>query len=110
MDPTPVAATVDILRAESAIPLAFDEAHLVLAPVGVSLSEEVSKSLCALAKEAQEKAYARACSSLLVGESSESDDTGDVAFWLGAGDYGGADKVLRALGITADAVRVPMAA
>ncbi len=67
MDPTPVAATVDILRAESTITLEFDEAHLVVSPVGVSLSEETAGSLYELAKEAQEKAYARACSSLLVG-------------------------------------------
>lgn len=105
MDPT-LAATVDILRAASAIPLEFDEGHRVVYP-GARPSAETAECLYALAKEAQDTAHARACSSVLVGASSESDDTGDVAFWLGAGDYGSADKVLQALGITA--VRVPMA-
>ncbi|KJA27770.1 hypothetical protein HYPSUDRAFT_197930 [Hypholoma sublateritium FD-334 SS-4] len=98
MDPT-TAATVAVLRAASARPLAFDA--MVLSP-GPRPSEEAARCLHELAEAAQEMAAARACSSALV-NGSESDDTGDVAFWLGPGDYGSAAKVLGALGIAADA-------
>lgn len=41
-----------------------------------------------LAILANKAAESLACSSILAGQGSESDDTGDVALWLGEGDYG----------------------
>lgn len=40
-----------------------------------------------LASSAQAAAEVVACSSILAGQSSEGDDMGDMAFWLGAGNF-----------------------
>lgn len=102
-DPAPIAATVDILRSAALRTLEFDAEHLLLI-AATRPSASTASYLYRLAKAAQDSAYARACSSLLAGEGSESDDTGDVAFWLGEGDYGAPDKVLRALGVSGNEV------
>ena len=54
-----------------------------------SLPDETTQNyLYSLAKDAEEAAVSQSCSSILAGLGSESDDFGDVAVWLGQGEYG----------------------
>jgi len=55
----------------------------------------------ALVEAAEEAATSLACSSILAGQGSESDDHGDVGIWLGKGTYGKGheSEVLDALGL-----------
>ncbi|KAI0029993.1 hypothetical protein K488DRAFT_88186 [Vararia minispora EC-137] len=57
--------------------------------------------LQSFASAAAKAATAKACGSLLAGHSSESDEFGDVAVWIGKGEYGAGHEqdVLRALGL-----------
>ncbi|KAL1748592.1 hypothetical protein HDZ31DRAFT_29305 [Schizophyllum fasciatum] len=50
--------------------------------------ETVQNYLYSLAKHAEAAAVSQSCSSILAGLGSESDDFGDVAVWLGQGEYG----------------------
>lgn len=104
-DAAPLAATAQLLCEASTQELTFDAAHLVLCP-SVAPSEAIRRYLYQLAKDAQDAAYSRACSSILAGEGSEGDDTGDVAFWLGEGDFTSPGKVLEALGLSGNGVGV----
>lgn len=73
---------------------------LLLPPAQILPDEEVQEYLYDLAHTAQVAAEAQACSSILAGAGSESDDTGDAAFWLGEGQFEGrAEEVVRALGL-----------
>lgn len=58
----------------------------------------------ALTERANAAAASLACGSILAGQSSESDEFGDVAFWLGDGAYGRGEErsLLRALGLEAE--------
>ncbi|KAI5835777.1 hypothetical protein K523DRAFT_325661 [Schizophyllum commune Tattone D] len=54
-----------------------------------SLPDQTTQNyLYSLAKDAEEAAVSQSCSSILAGLGSESDDFGDVAVWLGQGEYG----------------------
>jgi hypothetical protein len=54
--------------------------------------------MCDLTSRAANAAESLSCSSILAGQGSESDYTGDVALWLGEGDYGpGCEKNVLAL-------------
>jgi hypothetical protein len=74
---------------------------LLLPPAQNPPDEEVQEYLYELVRTAQASAEAQACSSILAGAGSESDDTGDAAFWLGEGQFGEgrAEEVIRALGL-----------
>lgn len=75
---------------------------LVVAPANnVDVDKAAFQYLQSLASTAKETAFAHACSSVLAGQSSESDDLEDVGFWLGAGQYDKdhASNVLRVLGL-----------
>lgn len=96
-------ATIDILRGAVLRTLEFDADHLLLI-AATHPSASTASYLYRFAKAAQDSTYAHVCSILLAGEGSKSDDTGDVAFWLDEGDYGDADKVLHALGVSANEV------
>ncbi|KAL1756404.1 hypothetical protein FB107DRAFT_273912 [Schizophyllum commune] len=59
-----------------------------------SLPDETTQNyLYSLAKDAEEAAVSQSCSSILAGLGSESDDFGDVAVWLGQGEYGRGHEV-----------------
>ncbi|KAF8197952.1 hypothetical protein BJ912DRAFT_952636 [Pholiota molesta] len=103
-DAAPLAATAQLLCGASTKQLTFDAAHLVLYPSDAP-SEAIARYLYQLAKDAQDAAYSRACSSILAGEGSEGDDTGDVAFWLGEGDFSSPGKVLEALGLSGNGMQ-----
>lgn len=78
-----------------------------LSPLVVSPAQNVESDKAALeyfsnlASTAKETAFAHACSSVLAGQSSESDDLEDVGLWLGTGQYDKehANNVLRVLGL-----------
>ncbi|KAF9456628.1 hypothetical protein BDZ94DRAFT_1138199, partial [Collybia nuda] len=79
----------------------FLPARLLLIPPAQSLPhDKIQGYLYELVRAAQVAAEAQACSSILAGIGSESDDTGDAAFWLGEGQFEGqAEEVVRALGL-----------
>ena len=93
-DAAPIANTVKLLPST----LDFDASHLLVHPPAKIPREKTPFYHMALA--AHDKALSQACSSLLAGQGSESDDTGDVAFWLGEGDFSKAENVLGALGLS----------
>ncbi|KAF9451263.1 hypothetical protein P691DRAFT_808253 [Macrolepiota fuliginosa MF-IS2] len=80
--------------------------HLLLLPPKAQAvqapNERTLRYLGELAVLANVAAESLACSSVLAGQGSESDDTGDVALWLGKGDYGPGNEhnVLRVLELT----------
>ena len=88
--------TAEFLKSISSKELYFDDP--VLSTTKDHPKDNVFQRLVG---EAQRVAYSRACSSALVGEGNESDEMGDVAIWLGQGDFGPghAEKVLLALGL-----------
>lgn len=90
-DAKAIAATVDLLRGMAGDALKFDASHLTL----VDENDEVYQ----LALKAHSLAMANACSSILAGQGSEGDDTGDVGFYLGEGSYEKAENVLKAIGL-----------
>jgi len=93
--------TAEFLKSISSKELYFDD--LVLSTTKDHPKDDVFQQLV---DEAQRVAYSRACSSALVGESNESDEMGDVAIWLGQGDFGPghAEKVLLAFGLDTEIV------
>ncbi|PPQ64989.1 hypothetical protein CVT26_015698 [Gymnopilus dilepis] len=93
-DAAPIANTVKLLPST----LDFDASHLLVHPPAKIPRDKTPFYHMALA--AHDKALSQACSSLLAGPGSESDDTGDVAFWLGEGDFSKAENVLGALGLS----------
>lgn len=105
----PIAATVLMLaeiqslanQGKSIPHASFVPSRLLLLPPAQSLpEEEVQSFLFELARTAQVEAEAQFCSSILAGAGSESDDTGDAAFWLGEGQFDGrVEEVVRALGL-----------
>ncbi|KAH0589329.1 hypothetical protein H2248_005090 [Termitomyces sp. 'cryptogamus'] len=80
----------------------FDPTCLILyPPSGPSPpAESVQQYLRRLARAAQADAADMACSSILAGQGSESDDTGDIALWLGSKDHASANVVLETLGLS----------
>ncbi|KAG6878533.1 hypothetical protein C0993_004431 [Termitomyces sp. T159_Od127] len=80
----------------------FDPASLVLYPPSrpERPAEPVQQYLRRLACAANADAADMACSSILAGQGSESDDTGDVALWLGSGDHASPELVLGTLGLS----------
>ncbi|KAG6857269.1 hypothetical protein H0H87_007102 [Tephrocybe sp. NHM501043] len=78
----------------------FDLATLILSPPSrPTPPPDTVHYLTRLARAAHADALAMSCSSLLAGQGSESDDTGDVALWLGSGDFASPDLVLAVLGL-----------
>ncbi|KAF8629206.1 hypothetical protein AX17_005791 [Amanita inopinata Kibby_2008] len=81
----------------------FDTKHLLFLPAtdGHAVSNETRKYLGDLTIYAENTAEFMGYSSILAGPGSESDDTGDVAFWLGSGDHfkNNANAVLSRLGL-----------
>ncbi|KAG5653621.1 hypothetical protein H0H81_011847 [Sphagnurus paluster] len=79
----------------------FDAQKLILlAPGATTLpADNVQDYLWRLALAAEAAATNNTCSSILAGPGSESDDTGDVGLWLGAGDFSTPDRVLEGLGL-----------
>jgi len=94
-------ATVELLIAQSSRKLEFKASRLLLYSSSQP-SEQAQIYLYQLAKDAQAEALSLLCSSLLVGQGNESDEYGDVAFWVGNGEFGVAENVLDALGIAGE--------
>ncbi|EJF57735.1 hypothetical protein DICSQDRAFT_182982 [Dichomitus squalens LYAD-421 SS1] len=71
------------------------------APTKPDISPEIEDFLKQLTVAANAAAASGFCGSILAGHTSEADDYGDVAFYLGPGDYGPGHEqdVLRSLGI-----------
>ncbi|OCH91812.1 hypothetical protein OBBRIDRAFT_886717 [Obba rivulosa] len=69
---------------------------------------ETQEFLCELTLAANAAANSLACGSILAGQTSETDEFGDVAFWLGEGPFGKGfeNEVLKALGF---APQLPLA-
>ncbi|KAF8070278.1 hypothetical protein FPV67DRAFT_1486810 [Lyophyllum atratum] len=79
----------------------FDPHTLILLPPSLPSqpSETVQRYLHRLALAALATAEEKFCSSILAGQGSESDDTGDVGLWLGSGEFQTPRQVLHALGL-----------
>ncbi|KZT04607.1 uncharacterized protein LAESUDRAFT_727779 [Laetiporus sulphureus 93-53] len=60
----------------------------VLYPRGTPSGKAEEEYIASLTIQANAAAKSLACGSILAGQSSEADEYGDVAFWLGEGDYG----------------------
>ncbi|RDB25376.1 hypothetical protein Hypma_008091 [Hypsizygus marmoreus] len=80
---------------------AFISANLVLLPSSAAQppNQTTQDYLHRLVLSAESAAASISCSSILAGAGSESDDTGDIALWLGPGDFGEPQAVLQALGL-----------
>jgi len=96
-----LAATAELLISQSSRKLDFKASRLLLFSSSQP-SEQAQMYLYQLAKDAQAEAFSLLCSSLLVGQGNESDEYGDVAFWVGKGEFGVAENVLHALGIAGE--------
>ncbi|KDQ57738.1 hypothetical protein JAAARDRAFT_35423 [Jaapia argillacea MUCL 33604] len=87
------------------LPSFFISSNLLLLPANrlasSSPSPAVQEQLRDLVLSSQEVANSAACGSFVAGQSSESDEFGDVAVWLGEGDFGKGNelRVLEALGL-----------
>ncbi|KAF8647174.1 hypothetical protein AX16_007003 [Volvariella volvacea WC 439] len=77
---------------------------LLILPPGVSDLQDkaIGRALYDLVIASEDAAVSLSCSSILAGQGNESDDTGDVAVWLGDGEYGPghASDVLKRLGLS----------
>ncbi len=80
----------------------FSPDHLLILPRTHSPSDTISSYYADLTLLANNAAESLSCSSILAGQGNESDDTGDVALWLGEGDYGPGkeENVLKLLSLT----------
>jgi len=90
----------DKLSTHSTSAVYFDTSNLSLVRNGAPApSEKVKGKIKALVEAAEEAATSLACSSILAGQGSESDEHGDVGIWLGDGPYGEGQEheVLKAL-------------
>jgi hypothetical protein len=99
-----VAATVQRLQSTSqaAATTTFLPQRLLLVGQGVTApSDQLAADLESLATSAQRAATSVLCSSILAGHTSESDDFGDTAVWLGQGAFGKGQEqaVLKTLGL-----------
>ncbi|KAG6862288.1 hypothetical protein C0995_015985 [Termitomyces sp. Mi166 len=90
----------------------FDPTCLILYPPSAPSppAEPVKQYLRRLARAAQADAADMACSSILAGQGSESDDTGDIGLWLGSEDHASPELVLSALGLSGWAANGEVAA
>jgi len=82
--------------------LAFDTEDLVLfRSDSPSFSKQTKEVLTELVRDAQRVAHANYFSNVLVGPSDEGSEGGDVAIWVGVGDYGKGKEgsILTALGL-----------
>jgi len=92
-----VHTTVEWVKEKSSVALTFDEQNLLLLPPNAKPDNR--DYFRRLAITVAERAIQEGCSSLLAGGGNETDDTGDVAFYLGSGDFGNVDNVLKAMGL-----------
>ncbi|CAA7259264.1 unnamed protein product [Cyclocybe aegerita] len=97
LDTNLIAATANRLTEESSKALSFDENAYTLS----TEPPQEQTFFTQLAETAQNAAFAQSCSSILVGAGNESDETGDLPFWLGSGNYGPGNSktVLSVLGL-----------
>lgn len=74
----------------------------ILVPRGEASGDVEREFLADLTQRAAAAASSLACGSILAGTTSESDEYGDVAFWLDGGDFvpGREREILNALGLT----------
>jgi hypothetical protein len=96
-----VSATVQRLQNKSTT-TTFLPQRLLLVGQGVAApNDRLAADLESLAATAQSAATSVLCSSILAGHTSESDDFGDAAIWLGQGAFGKGHEqaVLSSLGI-----------
>ncbi|KAJ7350252.1 hypothetical protein DFH08DRAFT_860840 [Mycena albidolilacea] len=96
-----VSATVQRLQNKSTT-TTFLPQRLLLVGQGVAApTDQLAADLESLAATAQSAATSVLCSSILAGHTSESDDFGDAAIWLGQGAFGKGHEqaVLSSLGI-----------
>lgn len=100
-DAKAIVTTVDLLCRMAGQPLKFSASHL-------TLLDDNKGYFYQLALKAHLLAMANGCSSILAGQGSESDDTGDVGFYLGEGDYEKAENVLKTLGLPENGVSMPV--
>ncbi|GLB37234.1 putative regulator medusa [Lyophyllum shimeji] len=77
----------------------FDPKQLTLFPPTTFPNGIVQRYLHSLAMFALQTAEENSCSSILAGKGSESDEFGDVALWLGSGEFQTPMRVLNALGL-----------
>ncbi|KAJ6593705.1 hypothetical protein B0H19DRAFT_1091726 [Mycena capillaripes] len=99
-----VAATAQRLQntSQAAATTRFVPQRLLLVGQGVAApSDQLAADLESLAAAAQLAATSVLCSSILAGHTSESDDFGDAAIWLGQGAFGKGHEqaVLKTLGL-----------
>jgi len=102
---SPVASTISRLypqkiSSNSTFTPSFDSPNHILIRNGASAPPDNVKAIIkALVEAAEKAAMSLACSSILVGQGSESDDYGDAGLWLGKGEYGEGheNEVLKAL-------------
>ena len=75
---------------------------VLLAPSADAPNVDAQKFLYDLVIGSEAAAVSMSCSSILAGQGSESDDTGDIGVWLGEGNYGRghAGDVLERLGLS----------
>jgi hypothetical protein len=88
------------LSSNSTFTPSFDSSNHILIRNGASAPPDNVKAIIkALVEAAEKAATSLACSSILVGQGSESDDYGDAGLWLGKGEYGEGheNEVLNAL-------------
>lgn len=93
-----------IQRAFEPPPTFLSQYLLLLPPSAQAIKppgSDILQYLYDLALQANKAAESLSCSSILAGQGNESDDTGDVALWLGSGHYGPGQEqaVLRTLGL-----------
>ncbi|KAH7104101.1 hypothetical protein BKA62DRAFT_693526 [Auriculariales sp. MPI-PUGE-AT-0066] len=82
----PTYKTLSVLSPDSG--LCFNPAHLYLVPAHTEapVPSTAQAELQSLTIDAQQAAAVSSCSSILAGTSSESDEYGDIAVWLGGTD------------------------
>ncbi|PCH43838.1 hypothetical protein WOLCODRAFT_26228 [Wolfiporia cocos MD-104 SS10] len=98
-----VSATVAALFPEAGRSSVLLDDELILYPQGRPEDEAIAGYLAGLTAHANVAANSIACGSILAGPSSETDEFGDIAFWLGEGDFGAGHEtqVLEALHLAA---------
>ncbi|KAF7362050.1 hypothetical protein MVEN_00550400 [Mycena venus] len=94
-------ATVQRLQSKSQIATFLPQRLLLIGQGVAEPSDQVAADLESLAASAQSAATSLLCSSILAGHTSESDDFGDAAIWLGQGAFGKGQEqaVLKSLGL-----------
>ncbi|KAF4621013.1 hypothetical protein D9613_000593 [Agrocybe pediades] len=91
-----IKTTVEWINTKSCRSLPFDDKHLLLLPGPAPNDRDYFRRLAILAAD---RANKEGYSSLLAGAGNETDETGDVGFYLGEGEYDKPEKVLEILGL-----------